>query len=69
VRRLVDGPVWAAGIDGACVLRQRGGDFEPFVRRDLSIGYHSPDADGVTLYLIESRPSGWPEAAVPLVYG
>jgi uncharacterized linocin/CFP29 family protein len=71
VRRLVDGPiVWAPGIDGACVLSLRGGDFELFVGRDFSIGYQSHDADVVTLYLIESFTFRLvtPEAAVPLVY-
>ena len=71
VRRLIDGPiVWAPGIDGACVLSLRGGDFELFVGRDFSIGYQSHDASTVTLYLIESFTFRLvtPGAAVPLVY-
>lgn len=71
VRRLIDGPiVWAPGIDGASVLSLRGGDFELFVGRDISIGYQSHDARSVTLYLVESVTFRLvtPEAAVPLVY-
>jgi uncharacterized linocin/CFP29 family protein len=71
VRRLVEGPiVWAPGIDGACVLSQRGGDFEMFVGRDLAIGYRSHDAHTVALHLVESFTFRLitPEAAVPLVY-
>jgi uncharacterized linocin/CFP29 family protein len=71
VRRLVDGPiVWAPGIDGACVLSQRGGDFDMVVGRDFSVGYQSHDARAVTLYLIESFTFRLitPEAAVPLIY-
>jgi uncharacterized linocin/CFP29 family protein len=71
VRRLVDGPiVWAPGINGACVLSTRGGDFDLTVGRDFSIGYQSHDASSVALYLIESFTFRLitPEAAVPLVY-
>jgi uncharacterized linocin/CFP29 family protein len=71
VRRLVDGPiVWAPGIDGACVLSTRGGDFEMVVGRDVSIGYQAHDARTAALYLIESFTFRLitPEAAVPLVY-
>ncbi|MBX6321163.1 MAG: bacteriocin family protein [Rhodospirillaceae bacterium] len=71
VRRLVDGPiVWAPGIDGACVLSTRGGDFDLIVGRDFSIGYQSHDAATVALYIVESFTFrlNAPEAAVPLVY-
>jgi uncharacterized linocin/CFP29 family protein len=71
VRRLVDGPiVWAPGIDGACVLSTRGGDFDLTVGRDFSIGYASHDAASVSLYLVESFTFRLitAEAAVPLVY-
>lgn len=71
VRRLVDGPiVWAPGVDGACVLSTRGGDFEMVVGRDISIGYRSHDERAVALYLGESFTFRLitPEAAVPLVY-
>jgi uncharacterized linocin/CFP29 family protein len=53
--RLVDGEiVWAPAIDGAFVLSTRGGDYELRVGQDLSIGYLSHDATGVTLYFQES---------------
>jgi uncharacterized linocin/CFP29 family protein len=71
VRRLVDGPiVWAPGINGACVLSMRGGDFDLTVGRDFSVGYSSHDATSVGLYLVESFTFRLitPEAAVPLVY-
>jgi uncharacterized linocin/CFP29 family protein len=62
--------VWAPGIDGACVLSTRGGDFEMVVGRDVSIGYQAHDARTTSLYLIESFTFRLitPEAAVPLVY-
>jgi uncharacterized linocin/CFP29 family protein len=71
VRRLVDGPiVWAPGIDGACVLSTRGGDFDLTVGRDFSVGYQSYDSTSVHLYLVESFTFRLitPEAAVPLIY-
>ena len=71
VRRLLDGPiVWAAGVDGAAVLSQRGGDFELTVGQDFSIGYLEHSASSVRLYLQESFTFRVlaPEAAVPLSY-
>lgn len=71
LRRLLDGPIIPArGIDGACVVSMRGGDFELTVGRDFSIGFLDHDAKKVDLYIEESftfRPLG-PEAAVPLSY-
>lgn len=71
VRRILDGPIVPArGLDGACVISLRGGDFEIVVGRDFSIGYTHHDATAVELYLEESftfLPLG-PEAAVPLRY-
>ena len=71
VRRLLGGPiVWAAGVDGAAVLSQRGGDFELTVGQDFSIGYLEHSASSVRLYLQESFTFRVlaPEAAVPLSY-
>jgi uncharacterized linocin/CFP29 family protein len=71
VRRLLDGPiVWAAGVDSAAVLSQRGGDFELTVGQDFSIGYLEHSASSVRLYLQESFTFRVlaPEAAVPLSY-
>ena len=72
VRQLVDGPmVWAPGIDGACVLSTRGGDYELVVGQDASIGYLSADDTTIRLYLEESFTfrNLEPGAAVPLTYG
>lgn len=72
VRRILDGPiVWAPGIDGACVLSMRGGDYEMIVGQDLSVGFESADEAGVHLYLEESMTfrNLEPAAAVPLRYG
>jgi uncharacterized linocin/CFP29 family protein len=72
VRQLVDGPiVWAPGIDGACVLSMRGGDYELVVGQDVSIGYLSSTDSTVRLYLEESFTfrNLEPGAAVPLTYG
>lgn len=71
VRRILDGPIIAArGVDGACVISLRGGDFELVVGRDCSIGYSHHDARTVDLYLEESLTFLLlgPEAAVPLRY-
>lgn len=68
---ILGGPViWAPVVDGAIVLSQRGGDFELTVGRDISLGYESHDADGVTLYLEESLTfqALAPEAAIALRY-
>ncbi|HZD26620.1 MAG TPA: family 1 encapsulin nanocompartment shell protein [Alphaproteobacteria bacterium] len=69
VRRLIDGPiVWAPGMEGALVISMRGGDFELYVGRDLSIGYSEHTAAEVRLYLQESltfRVLG-ADAAVPI---
>lgn len=57
VRRLLpDGGqiVWAPAIDGALLLSTRGGDYKLHLGQDLSIGYTSHDARGITLYLQES---------------
>ncbi len=54
-RLLGDGEmVWAPGIEGACLVSTRGGDYELHLGQDLSIGYLSHDADTVELYLQES---------------
>lgn len=71
VRRLIEGSiVWAPGIDGACVLSARGGDYELIVGQDLSVGYLSSTDDTVRLYLEESLTfrAADPGAAVPLRY-
>jgi uncharacterized linocin/CFP29 family protein len=52
--KLVDDIVYAPAIDGAFLLSTRGGDFEMYLGRDLSIGYLSHDADQVELYFTES---------------
>jgi uncharacterized linocin/CFP29 family protein len=51
---LVDEIVLAPAIDGAFLMSTRGGDFEMFLGRDVSIGYLSHDADQVELYFTES---------------
>lgn len=69
LRRILEGPiVWAPGVNGAVVLTLRGGDFVFECGQDLSIGYHSHDADVVRLYLEESFTFhvATPEAAVAL---
>jgi uncharacterized linocin/CFP29 family protein len=72
LKLILGGPVvWAPAVDGAVVLSVRGGDFELVVGQDISVGYHSADAESVALYLEESltfQVHG-PEAAVALVYG
>lgn len=62
--------VYAPAVDGAVVLSLRGDDFELYCGQDLSIGYESHDATGVTLYLEESLTfhAHSPEAAVRLRY-
>jgi uncharacterized linocin/CFP29 family protein len=71
IRMILDGPIiWAPAVDGAIVLSIRGGDFELTTGQDVSIGFASHDAGGVSLYLQESitfRVHA-PEAAVALVY-
>lgn len=53
--RVLDGDILAApAIDGAFLLTRRGGDFEMYLGRDLSIGYLYHDADQVELYFTES---------------
>jgi uncharacterized linocin/CFP29 family protein len=72
VRRLIDGPlIWAPGVDGACVISTRGGDYELIVGQDISIGYLGATDDVVRLYLEESFTfrNLEPGAAVPLRYG
>ncbi len=71
IRMILDGPIiWAPAVDGAVVLSTRGGDFELTVGQDVSIGFASHDAVGVSLYLQESFTFRvhTPEAAVALVY-
>ncbi|SDF08016.1 family 1 encapsulin nanocompartment shell protein [Pseudonocardia oroxyli] len=46
--------IWTAGVDGAVLVSERGGDFVLDVGQDLSVGYLSHDADTVSLYLEES---------------
>jgi uncharacterized linocin/CFP29 family protein len=71
IRTILDGPIyWAPAVDGAIVVSTRGGDFELTCGQDVSIGFASHDAAGVSLYLQESitfRVHS-PEAAVALVY-
>lgn len=70
-RLLIDGGIyWAPAIDGAILVSTRGGDFQLTIGEDVSIGYHSHDADTVQLYFQESFTfqSLTPEAAVPFVY-
>jgi len=55
LRRIVDGEIiWAPAIAGAFVLTTRGGDFDPHVGQDFSIGYLSHSDTVVRLYLQES---------------
>ena len=71
IRMILDGPIiWAPAVDGAVVLSMRGGDFELTCGQDVSIGFASHDAGGVSLYLQESFTFRvhTPEAAVALVY-
>jgi uncharacterized linocin/CFP29 family protein len=71
IRMILDGPIiWAPAVDGAIVMSIRGGDFELTSGQDVSIGFASHDAAGVSLYLQESftfRVHS-PEAALALVY-
>ena len=72
VQELLDGPmVWAPGIDGACVMSTRGGDYKLIVGQDFSIGFLSANDDKVRLYLEESFTfrNLEPGAAVALSYG
>jgi uncharacterized linocin/CFP29 family protein len=72
IRTILDGPIfWAPAVDGAIVVSTRGGDFELTCGQDVSIGFASHDAGGVSLYLQESLAFRVhsPEAAVALVYG
>ena len=71
LRMILDGPiVWAPAVDGAVVMSIRGGDFELTCGQDVSIGFASHDAGGVSLYLQESITFRvhTPEAAIALVY-
>jgi uncharacterized linocin/CFP29 family protein len=71
IRMILDGPIiWAPAVDGAIVVSTRGDDFELTVGQDISIGFASHDAGGVSLYLQESIAFRvhTPEAAVALVY-
>jgi uncharacterized linocin/CFP29 family protein len=55
LRKIIGGPlVRAAGVEGAVVLSQRGGDFLLDVGEDLSVGYDRHDESAVELYLVES---------------
>ncbi len=55
LNRLVDGDIiWAPAIDGTFALSTRGGDFDLQLGTDVSIGYHTHDADTVQLYLQET---------------
>lgn len=55
LRQILGGAiVWAPGLDGGVVVSQRGGDFRFIAGQDLSVGYHSHDAERVTLFLEES---------------
>ena len=65
------GPVvFAAGVNGAVVISQRGGDVELVLGQDFSLGYLDHDVDTVQLYLEESFTVKLcaPEAAVYLTY-
>jgi len=69
LREILGGPiVRTTGIDGAVVMSLRGGDFVFESGQDLSIGYHSHDANAVQLYFEESFTFkvNTPEAAVIL---
>jgi uncharacterized linocin/CFP29 family protein len=71
IRMILDGPIiWAPAVDGAIVMSIRGGDFVLTSGQDVSIGFASHDAGGVSLYLQESFTFKvhTPEAAVALVY-
>jgi uncharacterized linocin/CFP29 family protein len=71
IRMILDGPIiWAPVVDGAIVVSTRGDDFELTVGQDISIGFATHDAGGVSLYLQESIAFRvhTPEAAVALVY-
>jgi uncharacterized linocin/CFP29 family protein len=71
IRMILDGPiVWAPAVDGAIVMSVRGEDFQLTVGQDVSIGFASHDAGGVSLYLQESFTFSvhTAEAAVALVY-
>ncbi|MTH35255.1 bacteriocin [Paracoccus limosus] len=55
LEKLVDAPVaWSQALEGGAVVSTRGGDFDLWLGQDISIGYLSHDAAGVTLYLQES---------------
>lgn len=55
IKRLVeDKVIWAPGIEGACVLTTRGGDFALHLGQDVSIGYLSHTDTAVRLYLQET---------------
>ncbi|GAA2898838.1 family 1 encapsulin nanocompartment shell protein [Pseudonocardia halophobica] len=55
LKRILGGSViWAAGVDGAVLVSERGGDFALDVGQDLAIGYSHHDADSVSLYIEES---------------
>lgn len=71
LRQILGGPViWAAAVDGAVVLSQRGGDFTLTVGQDLSVGFRSASDDAVGLYIEESVAFcvNTPEAAVHLAH-
>jgi uncharacterized linocin/CFP29 family protein len=46
--------IWAAGVDGAVLVSERGGDFALDVGQDLAVGYSHHDADTMSLYIEES---------------
>jgi len=69
LHQILGGPiVRAPGVRGAIVLSLRGGDFLFEAGEDLSVGYHSHDAESVYLYVEESFTFrvATPEAAVAL---
>lgn len=71
-RLLPDGEIiWAPALTGALLVTTRGGDYELRLGQDLSIGYHSHDADGIELYLQETLTflPYTAEASVPLAEG
>jgi uncharacterized linocin/CFP29 family protein len=72
IEGIIGGPiVWAPGVRGGVLLSMRGGDFLLDCGQDLSVGYHSHDAEAVELYLEESLAFRvvTPEAAVALDLG
>ena len=72
LREILEGPVvYTPGAEDAVFLSLRGGDFLLDCGQDLSVGYHSHDAEVVNLYLEESLTFhvATPEAAVVIAIG